>query len=67
MTAIATTNPRATTTHTTATRTTTTTPHARLDHVIAGLGARAEALGGRALRFGLVLILVWIGAMKFTA
>src|SRR5262245_22224518 len=57
MTAIATTNPR----------TTTTTPGARLDHVLAGLGARAEALGGHALRYGLVLILLWIGGMKFTA
>src|SRR5262249_47498758 len=55
MTAIATTNPR----------TTTTTPGARLDHVLAGLGARAEALGGHALRYGLVLILLWIGGMKF--
>src|SRR5262245_34870538 len=57
MTATATTNPR----------TTTTTPGARLDHVLAGLGARAEALGGHALRYGLVLILLWIGTMKFTA
>src|SRR5262249_39699180 len=57
MTAIATTNPR----------TTTTTPGARLDHVLAGLGARAEALGGHALRYGLVLILLWIGGVKFTA
>src|SRR5262245_36705969 len=56
MTAIATTNPR----------TMTTTPGARLDHVL-GLGARAEALGGHALRYGLVLILLWIGGMKFTA
>jgi reactive chlorine resistance protein C len=57
MTAIATTNPR----------TTTTTPDTRLDQVLAGLGARAEALGGHALRYGLVLILLWIGGMKFTA
>ena len=57
MTAIATTNPR----------TTTTTPDARLDHVLAGLGARAEALGYHALRYGLVLVLLWIGGMKFTA
>ena len=56
MTTIATTNPR-----------TTTTPGFRLDHVLAGLGARAEALGGHALRYGLVLILLWIGGMKFTA
>src|SRR5262245_19891694 len=52
---------------TTKPRTTTTTLGARLDHVLAGLGARAEALGGHALRYGLVLILLWIGGMKFTA
>lgn len=50
---------------------TTTTPHttttSRLDRVLADLGARAETVGGQALRYGLVLILVWIGAMKFTA
>src|SRR5262245_9217867 len=57
MTAIATTNPR----------TTTTTPGFRFDQVLAGLGARAEALGGHALRYGLVVILLWIGGMKFTA
>ena len=57
MTATATTNPR----------TTTATPGARLDQVLAGVGARAEALGGHALRYGLVLILLWIGGMKFTA
>ena len=57
MTATATTNPR----------TTTATPGSLLDHVLAGLGTRAEALGGHALRYGLVLILVWIGGMKFTA
>ena len=51
MTAIATTNSRTTTT----------------DQVLAGLGGRAEALGGHALRYGLVLILLWIGGMKFTA
>jgi uncharacterized membrane protein YkgB len=56
MTAIVTTNPG----------TTTTTPSARLDQVLAGLGGRAETLGGHALRYGLVLILLWIGAMKFT-
>ena len=39
----------------------------RLDQVLAGLGTRAEALGSHALRYGLVLILLWIGAMKFTA
>jgi uncharacterized membrane protein YkgB len=48
-------------------RTTTTTPGPRLDQVLAGLGAWAEALGGHALRYGLVLILLWIGGMKFTA
>ncbi len=48
-------------------RTMTTTPGPRLDQVLAGLGARAEALGGPALRYGLVLILLWIGGMKFTA
>ena len=48
-------------------RTTTTTPGPRLDQVLAGLGARAEARGGHALRYGLVLILLWIGGMKFTA
>ena len=57
MTAITTTNPRPTTT----------TPGRRLDQVLAGLGARAEALGGHALRYGLVLVLLWIGGMKFTA
>ncbi|MBA4066680.1 MAG: hypothetical protein C0501_23835 [Isosphaera sp.] len=31
------------------------------------LGTRAEAVGAHALRYGLVLILVWIGGMKFTA
>lgn len=39
----------------------------RLDQVLAGLGARAESLGVHALRYGLVLILLWIGGMKFTA
>ncbi|HJW61010.1 MAG TPA: hypothetical protein VJ931_15390, partial [Actinomycetota bacterium] len=48
-------------------RSTTTTPGLRLDQVLAGLGARAEVLGGHALRYGLVLILLWIGGMKFTA
>ena len=55
MTAITTTTPR----------TTTATP--RLDQVLAGLGTKAEALGGHALRYGLVLVLLWIGGMKFTA
>src|SRR5262245_59910863 len=48
-------------------RTPTITPSARLDQILAGLGARAEALGTRALRSGLVLILLWIGGMKCTA
>src|SRR5262245_55722185 len=48
-------------------RTPTITPSARLDQILAGLGARAEALGGHSLRYGLVLILLWIGGMKFTA
>jgi uncharacterized membrane protein YkgB len=56
MTAITTTTPR----------TTTSTSH-RLDQGLIGLGARAEAMGGHALRYGLVLILLWIGGMKFTA
>src|SRR5262245_63982288 len=47
--------------------TTTTTPGFRFDQALASLGARAEALGGHALRYGLVLILLWIGGMKFTA
>lgn len=49
------------------TSTTPRTTTARLDQVLAGLGARAEALGVHALRYGLVLILLWIGGMKFTA
>src|SRR5262245_50394115 len=57
MTAIATTNPP----------TTTTTPGLRFDQALASLGARTEALGGHALRYGLVLVLLWIGGMKFTA
>jgi uncharacterized membrane protein YkgB len=57
MTAIAATN----------TRTTTTTPGFRFDQALAGLGARAAAVGGHAPRYGLVLILLWIGGMKFTA
>lgn len=39
----------------------------RLDTALAVLGPRAEAAGGHALRYGLVLILLWIGGMKFTA
>lgn len=35
--------------------------------LLAGVGDWADALGGQALRYGLVLILFWIGAMKFTA
>jgi uncharacterized membrane protein YkgB len=58
MTAITTTTPRSTTA-------TATTP--RLDQVLADVGARAEALGGHAIRYGLVLVLLWIGGMKFTA
>lgn len=38
----------------------------RLDSVLSALGTRAEEVGGHALRYGLVLILVWIGGMKFT-
>ncbi|MBP3959914.1 DUF417 family protein [Gemmata sp. G18] len=39
----------------------------RLDNVLTVLGTRAEVVGSHALRYGLVLILVWIGGMKFTA
>ena len=39
----------------------------RLPRTLSDLGDRAEALGGHALRYGLVLILLWIGGMKFTA
>jgi uncharacterized membrane protein YkgB len=52
---------------TTTPHTTTTTPGHRLDQVLADVGAWAEALGDHACRYGLVLILLWIGAMKFTA
>jgi uncharacterized membrane protein YkgB len=46
----------------------TTTPHGRrLDQVLAGLGTGADALSRHADRYGLVLILLWIGGMKFTA
>src|SRR5215207_5971285 len=48
-------------------RTITTAPRPRLDQVLASLSTRAEPLGGHALRYGLVLILLWIGGMKFTA
>jgi len=57
MTAITTTTPS----------TTTTIPGFRFDQVLTGLGARAETLGRHSLRYGLVLILLWIGGMKFTA
>jgi uncharacterized membrane protein YkgB len=40
---------------------------AQLDHVLAGLGGRAEVIGSHALRYGLALILLWIGGMKFTS
>jgi len=30
-------------------------------------GARLEGIGGNIIRYGLVLILLWIGGMKFTA
>ncbi|QEL16670.1 YkgB family protein [Limnoglobus roseus] len=49
------------------TLTTTTSPAARIDQALVALGARAEAIGVHALRYGLVLILLWIGGMKFTA
>src|SRR5262245_19464836 len=39
---------------------------ARLDHTLALAGPRAEAVGNHTLRYGLVLILLWIGGMKFT-
>jgi uncharacterized membrane protein YkgB len=39
----------------------------RLGQVLVGLGTRAEPLGGHSLRYGLVLVLLWIGGMKFTA
>lgn len=39
----------------------------RLDNVLTVLGARAEVVGSHALRYGLVLILLWVGGMKFTA
>lgn len=41
--------------------------NARLDRSLSVLGALAERIGGHALRYGLVLILLWIGGMKFTA
>lgn len=47
--------------------TTTTIPGATFDQRLARLGAWAETLGDHACRYGLVLILIWIGAMKFTA
>lgn len=45
---------------------TTTTLGTKLDHVLASLGSRTETLGKHALRYSLVLILLWIGGMKFT-
>jgi uncharacterized membrane protein YkgB len=56
MTAIPTTTPRGTMPTT-----------ARLEQALTGLGTRTETLGGHAIRYGLVLILLWIGGMKFTA
>src|SRR5262245_8099683 len=56
MTAITTTTPRKTT-----------TPGPRLDQVLAHPVARAQDLGDPACRYGLVLILLWIGGMKFTS
>lgn len=55
------------TTITSATPRTTIAPRPPLDSVLAGLGLRAEAVGGHAVRYGLVLVLLWIGGMKFTA
>ena len=52
---------------TTTTGSATTTRGIRLDHYIAAIGALADDMGGLALRYGLVLILLWIGGMKFTA
>jgi uncharacterized membrane protein YkgB len=39
----------------------------RIDRPLSALGARAELAGDHALRYGLVVILLWIGGMKFTA
>lgn len=39
----------------------------RLDRTLSALGARAELAGDHALRYALVVILLWIGVMKFTA
>lgn len=44
-----------------------TTASSRLDQILVVIGNRAVSLSGYALRYGLVLILLWIGAMKFTA
>jgi hypothetical protein len=41
------------------------TPHATRSSPIAA--ATAEAVGRATIRYGLVLVLLWIGAMKFTA
>jgi uncharacterized membrane protein YkgB len=49
-------------------RATTTPPGSRFDLVLGRLGGWVDALeGGHARRYGLVLILLWIGGMKFTA
>lgn len=39
----------------------------RLDRTLSALGTRAELAGDHALRYALVVILLWIGGMKFTA
>ena len=31
------------------------------------VGVRLEEIGGHIIRYGLVLILLWIGGMKFTS
>ncbi len=48
-------------------RTTNRNLSSRFDEILARVGARAEVLGHHACRYGLVLILLWIGGMKFTA
>jgi uncharacterized membrane protein YkgB len=45
----------------------TVSPTHRIDEFLARLGAWSEVLAGLALRYGLVLILLWIGGMKFTS
>ena len=50
------------------THTTITADNNRLEQVDnQGLGRKIAAVGDQALRFSIVLILAWIGAMKFTA